>query len=123
MYKWTPVVTSYDPKYKFKLAMSELIKSQKASDCPWCEGPKLRFFYHRHQLDLVRRFNSKRGTLWMWCNSCFHWSDISEVNLDISNSLSEQELDKITDYNFVESLNKRWEKKLIPDFSELRKSD
>jgi hypothetical protein len=116
---WIPanVDDNSDPQM-FK-AISELIKNLEPQDCPVCMNEKIRFYYtvSNFQPDFVTKKRHVRGTIWVWCPSCLHWTHGSGINLPKNvtyiNKLDESELKQAKGTYMIDNLNRFWEKERL----------
>ena len=115
MNKW--IEAGGDYQIPFMLAAQKVLKGEPVR-CPKCDGASLRFY--SHIFDQQR----KRGTIWVWCPSCFtkcHLPRVSLPNTVLADPFADLNLDQFAELEidskepFSDRLNRMWkEGKLGP---------
>jgi hypothetical protein len=97
-------------------SISKLIKTFEIPDCPVCMKEKIRFYYtiSDFQPDFVTKKGQVRGTVWVWCPNCLHWTHGSHIHLSRDttyiNQLDESELKQAKGRYMIDNLNRLWNK-------------
>jgi hypothetical protein len=97
-------------------SISKLFKIFELPDCPVCMKAKIRFYYtvSDFQPDFITKKGQVRGTVWVWCPKCLHWTHGSHIHLsrDITyiNQLDESELKQAKGHYMIDNLNRLWDK-------------
>ena len=97
-------------------AISDIMKTFKPQDCPVCLKEKIRFYYtvSQFQPKLITKNGKRRGTIWVWCPNCLHWTHGSGTqlpkNIIYINKLDELELKQVKGPYLIDNLNRFWEK-------------
>ena len=126
--EWIPANDSDNSAIPMLLAITELLKNLEPPECPVCLRGKIRFYYtaSNSQPEFVARKMQERGTIWVWCPNCLHWTHGSGIHLsnDIiyTNTLKESELLQVKGRFMIDNLNRFWEKKLLPDSFKIKSS-
>jgi hypothetical protein len=125
--EWIPANDSDNSAIPMLSAITELLKNLKPSDCPVCSQGKIRFYYatSEYQPEFVTKKREERGTIWVWCPSCLHWTHGSGIhlpnNITYMNTLKESEILQIKGRFIIDNLNRFWEKELLPDSFMIKK--
>jgi hypothetical protein len=116
---WIPAV---DESSSLLLStISKIARNFELPECPICMNATIRFYYRvsEFQPDFVTKNNKVRGTIWVWCPSCLHWTHSSGValpkNIIYTSNLTKTELQKIKGAYMINNLNRLWEKGRLPE--------
>jgi hypothetical protein len=111
---WYPADVK-DHEQKLRWAASGLLDTSVMPVCPLCKESSLRFYYHEFG---IVKLNRRRGTIWIWCNSCKvfdHMSGVRARNEFVyRDPLTVEDFNKIDNLFLIQHLNKLWEKSVLP---------
>lgn len=111
---WFPADVK-DHEHKLKWAASELLDTNVMPVCPLCNERSLRFYYREFG---IVKLNRRRGTIWVWCNSCKVFDHLSGVEASKEfiylDPLTVEEFRMIDNPFLVKKLNEFWDDDLLP---------
>lgn len=119
--EWIPANDDDNSHIPMLNSISKLIKTFELQDCPVCMKEKIRFYYvvSNFQPDFVTKKGQIRGTVWVWCPNCLHWTHGSHIHLSKNivyvNKLEESELKQIKGPYMIDNLNRLWDKGRLPE--------
>jgi hypothetical protein len=113
---WIPANIDDNSHYPMRQAISDLLETFTPQSCPICMKAKIRFYYNisEFQPKFMIKNGQVRGTVWVWCPNCLHWTHGSGTQLPKSvtyvNELEESEIKKVKGPYMIDNLNRFWEK-------------
>lgn len=121
-FKWKPCPTPLNGFNRLDKPITILLENGLPGICPLCSEASLRFYYHEFMANedlkalMGKRYRS-RGTIWIWCPNCGHWTHRSGVNLPKSVSyedpLSDEDIKSIEGLLFIENLDNLWKSRRL----------